>query len=91
MYTIQKHLTPAEYVILVFKGVRATARVLGRSPSSVSKWTKSKELRGTDGNVPSSAARAILSIARERCLDITPNDLLNGRTIEELPVGNNLT
>lgn len=75
------HLTPAQYVIRVFKGVRATARVLGRSPSSVSKWTKPKSARGTDGQIPGTAQRTIIEKARELRLDITANDLLFGRDI----------
>lgn len=76
------HLTPAQYVIRVFKGVRATARALERSPSSVSKWTKPKASRGTDGNIPGTAQRTILQKARELQLDITANDLLFGRDID---------
>lgn len=76
------HLTPAEYIILKFKGVRATARALGRSPSSVSKWRSTKSEQGTGGNIPSRAARQILAKARELHLDITPDDLLFGREVE---------
>lgn len=69
-------LTPAEYVIHVFKGVRATARAISRAPGSVSKWRK-------NGEVPSAAARRILEVARERNLDITPSDLAYGRLIKK--------
>lgn len=72
-------MTPAEYVISVFQGVRATARALGRSPSSVSKWQKPREMRGCGGNIPGAAQRLILDLARKRGLDITPDDLINGR------------
>lgn len=77
------HLSPAEYVIRVFKGVRATARVLGRSPSSVSKWTKSRANRGTDGQIPRAAMWPLLAKAREMELDLSPNDLLLGREVAE--------
>lgn len=77
------HLSPAEYVIRCFKGVRATARVLDRSPSSVSKWTRPKDERGTGGYIPSRAAREILAKAKELSLDITPADLLFGREVSE--------
>lgn len=75
------HLTPAQYVIRVFKGVRSTARILGRSPSSVSKWTKPKSSRGTEGKVPGPAQHIIIKKAQELKLDITANDLLFGRDI----------
>lgn len=76
------HLSPAEYVIRQFKGVRATARAIGRSPSSVSKWRCPKgEKRGCDGQVPGTVQRVILEKARELGLDITPSDLINGRVI----------
>jgi hypothetical protein len=77
------HLTPAQYVIKVFKGVRATARALGRSPSSVSKWTKSRELRGTGGEIPRGALGPLLSKAKELGLDLNAQDLLLGREVAE--------
>lgn len=77
------HLTPAEYVIRVFKGVRATARVLGRSPSSVSKWTKTKENRGTNGQIPRKAMWELMAKAREMGIDLNPNDLILGREVKE--------
>lgn len=67
------HMTPAQYVIYVFKGVRATARAVGRTPSSVSKWQKAR--------IPSAAHRRILDIAKEKDLDIQPQDLIYGRTV----------
>lgn len=71
------HLTPAQYVIRVFKGVRATARAVGRTPSSVSKWQRT--------GVPSRALKKILEAAHERGLDLTANDLVNGRIVKETP------
>lgn len=74
-------ITPAEYVIYVFNGVRATARAVGRSPSTVSKWQKPKDQKGHDGYVPSNVQRKILEVARERGLDITAKDLIFGRKL----------
>lgn len=74
-------LSPAEYVIRVFGGVRATARAIGRSPASVSKWRTGRTRRGTGGRVPSVAAAIILGVAKDRGLDITPYDLLCGRPV----------
>jgi hypothetical protein len=77
------YLTPAEYVIRVFNGVRATARAIGRSPSSISKWQKRRD-DGIDGMIPSCAQRRILQIAKEQGLDITPHDLIFGRSVGDL-------
>jgi hypothetical protein len=70
-------LSPAEYVVLVFKGVRATARVVGRTPSSISKWRTTG-----NGSVPSSLQKKILDKAAEYSLDITPSDLIFGRHVD---------
>lgn len=80
-------MTPAEYVIHTFKGVRATARAIGRAPSSVSKWPKPKADKGCDGLVPSAAQKAILEKARELSLDITAEDLIFGRQIGQADEG----
>lgn len=74
-------LTPAEYVISVFKGVRATARAIGRSPSSVCKWRRDKDRAGTDGQIPRCAQVALLLKAREMGLDLTAEDLIFGRAV----------
>lgn len=68
-------LSPAEYTVYVFKGVRATAKAVHRDPAAVSRWRKK-------GNVPINVQRVILEIAKEKKLDITPSDLINGRTIK---------
>ncbi len=72
------HLNPAEYVIFVFGGVRATARAVGKGPSTICKWKK----EGL-GNVPSKAQRAILELARSNRLPITPADLAYGRKVSK--------
>lgn len=70
------HLTPAEYVVLSFNGVRNTARAIGRSATSVSNWKNSKH-----GQIPTAARLKILASARGLGLDITSNDLDFGRKI----------
>lgn len=75
-------LSPAEYVISIFKGVRATARAIGRAPASVSNWRRSVKEGGTGGQIPSAAQRKILQLARIHKLDITPNDLAFGRDVK---------
>jgi transposase len=74
---------PADYVISQFKGVRATARALGRHPSTVSRWQRTKDERGTDGQIPRQVMSKILAKARELKLDITVQDLLLGREVCE--------
>ncbi len=68
--------TPADKVIAAFQGVRATARVLGRNPSSVSRWRKSREDGGTGGRVPSNLQEAVLLAARQQGLNLTAEDLI---------------
>lgn len=77
-----QHLTPAEYVIRKFGGVRKTAFAIGRDPGSVSKWRLPKEKRGTGGLIPGLAQAAILKAAKEKGLDITADDLIHGRTVK---------
>lgn len=68
--------TPAERVIQAFHGVRATARALGRNPSSISRWRKSREEGGTGGRVPSNIQESVLVLARERGVALTAEDLI---------------
>lgn len=76
-------LKPAEYVISLFGGVRKLARLIDRSPASVSKWTKSKKRRGCDGRVPGPAQSIILCVAREMKLDLNEMDLISGRNVRK--------
>lgn len=75
------HLSPASYVILVFGGIHKTARAVGADPGSVSRWRQPKEKRGTGGSIPSARQQAILKAAAQRGLDITADDLVNGRRV----------
>jgi hypothetical protein len=76
-------LSPAEYVIRTFGGVRATARALGRSAAAISKWRKPREEKGTGGQIPRKAMWELLAKSRELGLDLNPNDLLLGREVKE--------
>lgn len=77
------HLSPAEYVIHVFGGVRATARALNRTPPTISKWHKQ------NGHVPTSIQKLILDKASELGLDITPDDLIYGRSLSKQEIMSN--
>ena len=72
--SLQK-LNAPDYVIHIFKGVRATARAIGRDPSAISKWRHVTKI------VPTAAQRKILELAKRDKLDITPNDLVYGRAV----------
>lgn len=77
------HLSPAEYVIHVFGGVRATARALDKYPSTISKWQNRKTEDGLLGQIPGSAQRQILEVAKAKGLDITPQDLIFGKELKK--------
>lgn len=79
-----KLLSPAEYVIYAFGGVRPAARAIGRDGGSVCAWKRSRAKKGTDGRVPSKAQALILSVAKEREIDITPEDLVIGRMVGDV-------
>ena len=72
------YLTPVEYVIRIFGGVRATARALGYYPSAVSRWRKRK-----DYTIPSSSHKKVLETAKRKKLDLTAHDLIYGKFVEE--------
>jgi len=72
-------MSPAEIVIEAFGGIRATARITKRDPSSVSRWRLPKNKKGLGGNVPAGVQRVILEEAERRGLPITAQDLIVGR------------
>lgn len=74
-------LTPAEYCIQVFGGVRALARAIGRTPSCVTRWKRSQAASSVrqPGDIPNNAQRMILKIAKVRKLDISAEDVIWGR------------
>jgi transposase-like protein len=76
-------LTPADYVIKIFGGVRATARTLNRTPSTISKWRHYQSKYAPKGTLPSNAIPQILKKAQELQLDITAEDLIEGREVVE--------
>jgi len=76
------HLSPADYVVRIFGGVRKTAKAIGRSPASVSKWKKPVAAKGCGGDIPRLAQQAVMHVAKLTKLDITPNDLMYGRDVK---------
>lgn len=68
--------TPAAQVIEAFGGVRPTARVLELNPSTVCRWQKPKEQRGSGGLIPSEHHARILRESRARQLPLTAESLI---------------
>lgn len=78
-----KHLSPAQYVIQVFGGVRKLARAINYDPSNVSRWPKAKGKHGgCNGIIPSSALNIILRTAQRNNYDLKAVDLICGRDIQ---------
>lgn len=75
-------LNPAEYVIHMFDGIRPLARAIKKSPSTVCLWRKNRSRKnGHKGRIPSSSHLPILNEAKIRGLDITADDLIYGREL----------
>lgn len=68
------YLTPAQFVIKRFSGIRPLARAINRQPSTVHSW----KVRGT---IPTDMQALILTIAIKQKLDIKPQDLVVGREL----------
>lgn len=75
-------LTPAEYVIRTFGGVRATGRAIGRDFSAVSRWQRRVDKTGQVGGIPRVLHTVILKKAEAMGLDITADDLIYGRKVK---------
>lgn len=69
-------LEPAHSVICKLGGVRSTARILGLSPSSVSRWMTGAAKNGTNGAIPQKHWKTILNYAKQEQLKISISDLL---------------
>lgn len=72
-----KLLTPAELVVKRFGGIRPLGRLLGRDPSSISKWIA----RG--GGIPNRASgkdthKQLLDLAKEKKIQLTAHELTFG-------------
>jgi len=64
-------MKPASYVIRTFRGVRATARLLGLDPSTVSRWQRT-------GFIPSRHHANILAKAKLLNKRLTATNLIYG-------------
>ena len=77
------NLTPADYVIHSFGGVRQTARMLNVAPSTVSRWSSRENKFGQQGTVPSKWHNIILRHAKRLKLDLTEVNLIKGKRIKK--------
>ena len=77
------YLSPSKLVILLFGGVRPLARLLDKAQSSVSKWQTTE-----DGGIPRKCHVKILTIAKQRGITLTPEDLVFGRHIQKNELAN---
>lgn len=68
--------SPAALVITAFGGVRATARIVNRNSSTISRWLKPRCDGGTGGLIPSSLQKAILDHAGAHHIKISAADLI---------------
>lgn len=68
--------SPAARVITAFGGVRATARIIGRNSSTISRWLKPRAEGGTGGLIPSNLQKSILDHAAAQGMKITAVDLI---------------
>lgn len=75
---LPKKLTPADFVIQQFGGVRATAYAIGLSPSSVCFW---RSKHGPNGRVPETSHARILKAAKRLKLKIKAVDLAVTKSI----------
>lgn len=68
-------MSPAQYVVKIFGGVRETARLLNRSPSSVTRWNRYRGTGSTYGQIPIKVRKTILEIAAKKDLPISCENL----------------
>lgn len=71
-----KHvMQPARRVVDLFGGCRSLARALSIHPSTISRWTASGAVKGTDGRIPQKYWGRIVMAAQDQGFTITVNDL----------------
>lgn len=71
-------LSQAERVIVKFGDATKLAKLINCDPSTVFKWTYTRDKQGSDGIIPSSAMKKVLKAARAEGIYLTPEDLWPG-------------
>ena len=76
-------LTPVEVAARAFGSQYKLAKALGVPDRTISHWKRSKDRKGCDGDIPRTYLRKVLTIARTKGLDLTADDLIFGREVQE--------
>jgi hypothetical protein len=67
---------PADAIIKKFNGLKAVADIVEVTPHTVMRWRRPKEEGGTGGIIPHWHIEKLLDAARERKIDLAPNEFL---------------
>lgn len=73
-----KAVNQAARIFKKFGNARKLAKAMGRTPSTLYRWTYEKKRGGTGGLIPSSALPAVLEAARCSGIFISADDLFPG-------------
>jgi len=73
----------AAHVVRKCGGIQSTARLIGRHPSWVLKWTYAKERGGRGGLIPDEDQQILMQAAREGRADLCPSDFFPPETRNE--------
>ena len=76
MAMIKGRCEPARNIIDRLGGVTATAKIINKTPSAVSRWLVPRQEGGTNGRVPQGHWETILDFAVAHKIALTLNDLL---------------
>jgi hypothetical protein len=76
MAMIKGRCEPARNIIDRLGGVTATAKIINKTPSAVSRWLVPRSEGGTNGRVPQNHWETILDFAVAHKIALTLNDLL---------------
>jgi hypothetical protein len=72
-------VSPADYVVEVFGGDSQLAQLLGKTRECVRRWRLDVAKGGLGGRIPTPSQRQIMALARKFKLDITYEDIVEGR------------
>lgn len=76
-------VSPIDYVIHHFHGVRPLGRELNVNPSTITRLRKKRDKAGNLGLIPGTLQKKILARAADRKLPITSDNVVNGGEIEK--------
>jgi transposase-like protein len=76
-------MKPADIVISRFGGLRPLARLMNLDPSTIYRWRAPAAKGGLDGRVPSTHQLRLLELAREKGVQLTASELIEGAAVVE--------